>query len=743
MRQTLSLSPVILILLFLMAATSQWARADGDLEPFRDSEPVVLRGDHFPDWLRLSLHYPGSHLNLYRYEGGEAGGTFHAIPFQIDKRRKIDLRFNVPAEHSGPGNVTDLEKGARQCMRLCEWGYFPMKVLPAGISDPFSDDAFYPQDEIAFMLADAGSDRAPVNAWLAANVKADRYEIQLLDKLNGATRWVYAFMWTDTPTDLSTVSYVSYEPDDPEDVLNCPPSIEACGTATAQPSDRLSNYAGFVVHWGGNWILDALQYDDGSSGDLIDEWRLETGNEDEHSWSSAGRPQFLAWKVGPVRMVRGIQGAQSGVMTTRYDFVYPTRLETVTNLRVHDINLVRVAADHDPELQPSSPEAYVHVDSSLGDSALSDEVDGAQGTESPVEEAFGSWTETKTSDRGSLYTWLTELRKIKDAERKYHYLDTQDLLGSYRQKWTGLPWMQDGGYYRWKSEVCGEPPEVPAWDPPSACCELIDLSLPDYPPNDGGCPDLSDPEDSSYYWTQQKLVFFPHSTEPPPSDMTRNRVTSLTHNSREAISISTQHQINNENPAPPQPPCIPSLGAQSEPTGDLFVEVQPPCADVAGLHMDLYRAVGDGPLVHIAQLGGSRSYRDGNVTHGKAYRYAARSYAHGGSVSALSQEVTITSVDTTPPVTPAGLEATTNGLQATLTWKAYRDDDLKGFNGYVAASPGGPYQKINGSVRPIYQPWEMSLIVSAPGTYYVTMTSVDFAGNESSMSDELTIVLGP
>jgi hypothetical protein len=116
---------------------------------------------------------------------------------------------------------------------------------------------------------------------------------------------------------------------------------------------------------------------------------------------------------------------------------------------------------------------------------------------------------------------------------------------------------------------------------------------------------------------------------------------------------------------------------------------------------------------------------------------------YGGSVSALSQEVAITSVDTTPPVTPAGLEGTTNGLQATLTWKAYRDDDLKGFNGYVAASPGGPYQKINGSVRPIYQPWQMSLIVSAPGTYYVTMTSVDFAGNESAMSDELTIVLGP
>jgi fibronectin type 3 domain-containing protein len=198
-------------------------------------------------------------------------------------------------------------------------------------------------------------------------------------------------------------------------------------------------------------------------------------------------------------------------------------------------------------------------------------------------------------------------------------------------------------------------------------------------------------------------------------------------------------------PAPPPPsPCIPALAPLvNDGAGEVDVSVTGPCAQVAGLDMALYRAEGALPLANIARLGASRTYHDGNVDHGKAYRYAARTYSHGGAVGAMSQERTITVVDSTPPAAPIDVHATANGLQVTLTWDAYRDDDLHGFYAYVSTQAGGPYQKINGTLKVISQPWEVTLVVSAPRTYYFVVTTVDFAGNESARSGELSVVLGP
>ena len=55
----------------------------------RDYEPVVLRGSLFTDWVDTD---PNTipHLAVYRYDGG---GVFTAIPFQIDKRRLVNLRY--------------------------------------------------------------------------------------------------------------------------------------------------------------------------------------------------------------------------------------------------------------------------------------------------------------------------------------------------------------------------------------------------------------------------------------------------------------------------------------------------------------------------------------------------------------------------------------------------------------------------------------------------------------------------
>lgn len=708
-----------------------------DLAPLRDLEPVVIPGASFVGWVRVP-GYVGGRLNLYRFQNGE----FDEIPFQVDKRRKTDLRFNVPDSPSGGAIETPQSIGLRQCSRICEWSYFPMKVTPMGITDPFLDEAIYPQDEIVFMAADAGEERAGPTDWIPDDrVGSDRYEIEIKDR-NGTVRYVYAFMWLTTPPDLSPVNYVSYVADQPGEVLTCPPDIEACGTATALPSGRLSDYDGFVAHWGGNWILDRLELGGGvPDKDLIDAWRLSISNGDEGVFSSVGWPRFLGIKTGPVRIVRGVQGARSGIATTRYDLVYPTRLDTVINLRVHDLgNFLRLAADHDDGLLGKS---WVHLNSAYA-SSLSDEIDAGNPTETDVPGAFTAWSETKSTERASLYVRLSEPRENQSTARVYNYLDSSALPGSYRNWWADVGWTQDGGNFNWDTNnpACMPAPSVPAWDPSPVCCKIA--SFPGAPDsNDGGCPATSDPSDDSYYWTQQALTYVPLATDGPIDEPTTLRLSPLATNVRQPLLLTFERTIKDGPPAPPPPfPCIPVLQAISTGTGDVDLSLTGPCAQTVGLGMAVYRAEGSEALAQIADLGASRTFRDANVRHGVTYRYAVRSYAHGGAVGSLSPEHPVTVTDTTPPYPPGNVVITAQGLQATATWEANPDGDTLGFNAYIATSPGGPYQKVTGTLRPIYQPWEVTVVASAPGTYYVTVTAVDFAGNESAMSAEESVYLG-
>ena len=150
------------------------------LAPQREYEPVVVPGSLFEDWKNVA---DINNIGLFVYDGS----TFVPIPFQIDKRRLINLRYNLNTPGLPLGNTN-----------VCEYGYFP-ELTPSG-QDNFASNLLQFPDEIVFMLRDAGTLAPNATVWYEAQsgdvVSDTRYDIVLRDTITGANRYVYAYLWT-------------------------------------------------------------------------------------------------------------------------------------------------------------------------------------------------------------------------------------------------------------------------------------------------------------------------------------------------------------------------------------------------------------------------------------------------------------------------------------------------------------------------------------------------------------------
>ncbi|MBD3869467.1 MAG: hypothetical protein IFK94_15200 [Acidobacteria bacterium] len=237
----------------LLVTTVAWAQnpALG-----RDYEPVVVPGWHLADWNGvedLTL------LNLYKYVGN---GQFETIPFQIDKRRNINLRWN---RHN-------LANGKFPTTNVCEYGYFAEKNVPAEPDDPlyqgtyldpFLSDILHDKDEIVFLFKDSGVLRADNTEWVSpSSTSIKRYEFILSDLRTHAVRYVYAFLWNQTPVPKSTTNYVSWTPELNPLACTSDEPLEACGVIESQAS-QLPGLNTFAAHFGGNWITDRFNVKEG------------------------------------------------------------------------------------------------------------------------------------------------------------------------------------------------------------------------------------------------------------------------------------------------------------------------------------------------------------------------------------------------------------------------------------------------------------------------------------------------
>jgi hypothetical protein len=261
--------------------------AAGEEAVSRSDEPVLITGAAFPELDGRDL----DEFGLFRWDPQEL--DFVPIPFQIDER--YDRVFNP--------EVPELR--------------FVEKIY-----DVFGeeDGRLDPDDELAFMYRDVGL-RAPAEAPWPDWADPVRYEVAVDDPRPGSgspTRFVYLFTGPAPP--LSDRSYVQWN-------LGVDQSIET----------EL-----YALDYQGNWLLTGYRVFPpcGSGLDLIDRLKgrarpLPERFEDEEGWSS--NSFYLGGIVGPVRAIRYVRGATSGVNTIHHDVVYDAFWYRRINLRVHPI----------------------------------------------------------------------------------------------------------------------------------------------------------------------------------------------------------------------------------------------------------------------------------------------------------------------------------------------------------------------------------------------------------------------
>lgn len=263
----------------------------------QDENPIILKGSTFSGFLGSPL----DQLGLFRFDPG--GGGFVPIPFQIDQRIEVVLNPGSPWEATEH--------------------LYDVQGLGSGVLET--------DDEVAFLFTDAGT-RAPLALPWPENAGEIRYEVAVSYPQPGKgsksepPKWIYLFSGPGLP--LSPNSYVAYTP-------------SPAGSMTTSK---------FAVDYQGNWIMSGLRIlpSCGSGADLIDRLKgraLTAGNlgEDEVVWSFASR--FYGGKAGPVRAIRVVLGAASGVSTLLQDIAYRGLWEREIHLRVHAVPEVRFYFD--------------------------------------------------------------------------------------------------------------------------------------------------------------------------------------------------------------------------------------------------------------------------------------------------------------------------------------------------------------------------------------------------------------
>lgn len=264
----------------------------------RTDEPVLVLGESLPDMLGREI----GDIGLYRWDVQKL--AFVPIPFQIDER--VDHVFNPEVP--------------------------PLRFVET-IYDVFGEEQeiLDENDEFAFMYRDVGV-RAPAEAPWPEWADPVRYEIRIEDPRPGSSvspRWVYAYSGPAPPR--SDDRYVTWN----------------------GANDGSIETGLFELDFEGNWLLTGYRVGPpcGDGTDLIDRWKGRARPrpelyEDEEGWNT--NSTYLGGLVGPIRAIRYVRGATSGINTIHHDIVYDSYWFRRINLRVHPIEDAWVYFDWTP-----------------------------------------------------------------------------------------------------------------------------------------------------------------------------------------------------------------------------------------------------------------------------------------------------------------------------------------------------------------------------------------------------------
>ncbi|HEY2387465.1 MAG TPA: Ig-like domain-containing protein [Candidatus Binatia bacterium] len=327
----------------------------------------------------LRTGVPVEQIAAYRWNGTQ----FVEIPVQVDQMYPYCL--SNPASSFAIYSGTDREltyawdvEAWKKTDGVCTSAY-PPGAAPMADPVPTLDD----DDEIVFLARDAGA-QAPDGTPAPAGTTGDSQAIAITDPLNPSNvTFVYLFRKPGGSSFTATNGYVAYarDPDadqwidrfsfnesDPEKLgtSNTGYGPNLTGTVCDPPLDapRLStdrfvrdgvtvSTDAYEWHASGRWMVRSLRIaKPGQPGvygpDLIDRWKGRAfqqspdstislvGFEDEQvNWEA--NAALLGERVGPVRAIREVWGADSGTNVTKTELFYPDAIAYHYHVRVHPI----------------------------------------------------------------------------------------------------------------------------------------------------------------------------------------------------------------------------------------------------------------------------------------------------------------------------------------------------------------------------------------------------------------------
>ena len=113
---------------------------------------------------------------------------------------------------------------------------------------------------------------------------------------------------------------------------------------------------------------------------------------------------------------------------------------------------------------------------------------------------------------------------------------------------------------------------------------------------------------------------------------------------------------------------------------------------------------------------------------------------HGATSTSPIWKFTTAEVLTNPPNTPTGLKATVAGKAVHIQWQANSESNLDHYNLYLGNTSKG--YNLSGSPFNVGNVTSLTASDVPEGTYYLALSAVNSAGLESSLSEEIKVVVG-
>ncbi len=281
-----------------------------------EKEPIIVEGASVPERDGAEI----LRLGLFRWDA--TTGEFVPIPFQIDER--VDHTFSPGTEYEFTQNIHD-------------------------VFDE-EDRTLDGDDEIVFLFEDAG-ERAPAESLGPVGADSMRHEIEVNDVTGEVNEPRYVYLFGGEGLPISPEARIQW----------------VAGSATNVTTET------FSLEFADRWLLVGYRVlpPCGDGGDLIDRVKGRAGlaiaqSESEEVWNF--NAIFMGGIVGPIRALRYIRGAASGVNTIHHDTVYPGLWERDIRLRVHNLSSIWLYLDWlpgrvDTSFTPRQP-AGVAIDGS-------------------------------------------------------------------------------------------------------------------------------------------------------------------------------------------------------------------------------------------------------------------------------------------------------------------------------------------------------------------------------------------